>query len=213
MRKIMIVDDHPMFREALSQRIGMEKEFEVCGEADNEQEALQRLDELHPDLLLVDISLKSGNGIELVKQVRSRFPGVKQLVISTHAESLYAERALRAGADGYVNKQQPSEDVITAIRSVLEGQRYISEEVTQRLVERALGEPFAEVDPVEMLSDRELEVFRLIGEGMTSSAIADRLGLSIHTIDTYREKIKHKIGVKNSVELQREAVRWKMENE
>ena len=102
--------------------------------------------------------------------------------------------------------------MITAIRCVLDGQRYISAEVTQRLVERALGEPFADVDPVEMLSDRELEVFRLIGEGMTSSAIAEKLGLSIHTIDTYREKIKHKIGVKNSVELQREAVRWKMES-
>ncbi len=200
-----------MVREALSIRIAMDPTLEICGQTDSEASALELVEQCHPDLVLVDISLTSGNGIELVKQIRLRFPDVKTLVVSSYPESLYAERALRAGALGYLNKQESSANVTLAIQTVLQGKKYISAEITQRLVERAIGGLDADASPVERLSDRELEVFQMIGQGTTSSAVAKKLGLSIHTVDTYREKIKQKIGVSNSVELQREAVRWVLE--
>ena len=209
--RILIVDDHPMVREALAMRVSMEDGLEICGEAAGEEEALELVQQLSPDLAVVDVSLKQGHGIELVKQIRSRFPNTKILVYSTYPESLYAERALRAGALGYLNKQESSEEVAKAIRTVLDGQRYISHEVTEHLLKVALGDSTSEGSLVSTLSDRELEVFQLIGEGVSSSEAAKRLGISVNTIDTYREKIKIKIGVKSAVELQREAVRWVIE--
>ena len=206
--RILIVDDHPMLRDALSIRISMVPGLEVCGEAEGEDEALAIAEQANPDLALVDISLKRGNGIELVKQMRAKYPKTKILVISSYPESLYGERALRAGALGYVNKQEPNESVLEAIHTVLQGERYISPETTQRLVELALGDSAPEASPIDRLSDRELEVFQLLGHGMNSQAIGEKLGISPHTVDTYREKIKCKIGARNGVELQREAVRW-----
>jgi len=210
--KILIVDDHPMVREGLTMRISTQPDLAVCGEAATEEEALSRVQQTSPDLVIVDISLKSGHGLEVIKQVKSRYPAVKMLVLSGHQESLYAERALRAGALGYLNKQESNDKVLDAIRTVLRGQRYISPEIAQRLVAQALGDTNETQAPIECLTNRELEIFRMVGEGMTSGAIANSLFLSTHTIDTHRENIKRKLNLKNAGELTRAAVRWVLEN-
>jgi DNA-binding NarL/FixJ family response regulator len=210
--KILIVDDHPMVREGLTMRISTQPDLAVCGEAATEEEALSRVQQTSPDLVIVDISLKSGHGLEVIKQVKSRYPAVKMLVLSGYQESLYAERALRAGALGYLNKQESNDKVLDAIRTVLRGQRYISPEIAQRLVAQALGDTNETQAPIECLTNRELEIFRMVGEGMTSGAIANSLFLSTHTIDTHRENIKRKLNLKNAGELTRAAVRWVLEN-
>jgi len=210
--KILIVDDHPMVREGLAARISAQPDLQVCGEAATEEEALTLVKEASPTLMIVDISLKSGHGLELVKQVKSRYPRVKMLVLSGFQESLYGERALRAGALGYLNKQESNERVLEAIRTVLKGERFVSPELTRRLVAQALGGRGESKDPIELLTDRELEIFRMIGEGQTSGAIADRLFLSVHTIDTHRENLKRKLGISNAAELSRAAVQWLLEN-
>jgi DNA-binding NarL/FixJ family response regulator len=210
--KILIVDDHPMVREGLTMRISTQPDLAVCGEAATEEEALSRVQQTSPDLVIVDISLKSGHGLEVIKQVKSRYPAVKMLVLSGYQESLYAERALRAGALGYLNKQESNDKVLDAIRTVLRGQRYISPEIAQRLVAQALGDAHETQAPIECLTNRELEIFRMVGEGMTSGAIANSLFLSTHTIDTHRENIKRKLNLKNAGELTRAAVQWVLEN-
>lgn len=193
-------------------RISTQADLKVCGEAASESEALSVVQETIPDLVLVDISLKSGHGIELVKQIKSRFPAVKMLVVSGYQESLYAERALRAGALGYLNKQESNDKVLEAIRTVLAGQRYVSAAIAQRLVSQSLARVDEVKTPMARLTDRELEIFRMIGEGLTSGAIANRLFLSTHTIDTHRENIKRKLELKNAGELSRAAVQWVLEN-
>lgn len=210
--RILIVDDHPLVREALATRIALQPEMEVCGEAATEDEALGLVGQNCPDLVLVDISLKSGHGIELVKQIKRLHPAVKTLVVSGFQESLYAERALRAGALGYLNKQESNESVIDAIRTVLRGERFVSADVSRRLINQALGGADAAKPPIDRLSDRELEIFRMVGEGLTSGMIAGRLFLSPHTIDTHRENIKRKLGLTNAAELSRAAVQWLLEN-
>jgi DNA-binding NarL/FixJ family response regulator len=210
--RIMIVDDHPMMRDGLSMRISAQTDLEVCGEAAAEDEAMELFKQVCPDLVIIDISLKSGDGIELIKRIKARNSTVKILVVSAFQESLYAERAMRAGALGYLNKQESNEKVIEAIRSVIVGKRYVSCDLTQRLVGQALGKLSENQDPVDQLTDRELEVFRLIGAGLTTSSIANQLFLSTHTIDTHREKIKHKLGAKNGAELNRMAIIWTMGN-
>lgn len=209
--RIMVVDDHPMMRTGLSLQISSQSDMEVCGEAGTEDEAMELVKQLCPDLVLVDISLTSGNGIELIKRIRLLNPSVKMLVISAFQESLYAERAMRAGALGYLNKQESSEKVLEAIRTVLRGERYASYEFTQRLVAQALGKRSETQDPIEQLTDRELEIFKLIGAGVTTSAIAEQLFLSTHTIDTHRENIKRKLGVKTGAELNRLAIQSMLE--
>ena len=201
-----------MVREGLTMRISTQPDLAVCGEAATEEEALSRVQQTSPDLVIVDISLKSGHGLEVIKQVKSRYPAVKMLVLSGYQESLYAERALRAGALGYLNKQESNDKVLDAIRTVLRGQRYISPEIAQRLVAQALGDTNETQAPVECLTNRELEIFRMVGEGMTSGAIANSLFLSTHTIDTHRENIKRKLNLKNAGELTRAAVQWVLEN-
>ena len=210
--RIMIVDDHPMVREGLRLRISAFPDLEVCGEATSEEEAMSLIKETNPHLIIVDISLKSGHGIELIKRVKSSHPSIKMLVSSGFQESLYAERALRAGALSYLNKQDSGEKVIEAIRTVLRGERYVSPETTQRLVSQALGNKRASTNPMDLLTDRELEIFRMIGQGRTSGAIAEGLYLSSHTIDTHRENIKRKLGLKNAAELNRQAVQFLLEN-
>lgn len=210
--KILIVDDHPSVREGLALRISLHSDLAVCGEADTEDAALAMVKQTDPDLVLVDISLKSGHGIELIKRIRSLDPAIKMLVISGFQESLYAERALRAGALGYLNKQESNEKMIDAIRAVLAGERFLSPEMSRRLINQALGASDATRTPIENLTDRELEIFRLIGEGLTTSAIANQLFLSTHTIDTHRENIKRKLAVQNAAELSRTAVQWLLEN-
>jgi DNA-binding NarL/FixJ family response regulator len=208
----LIVDDHPMVREGLAARISAQPDWEVCGEAATEEEALTLVKETSPTLMIIDISLKSGHGLDLVKQVKSRYPRVKMLVLSGFQESLYGERALRAGALGYLNKQESNEKVLEAIRTVLKGERFVSPELTRRLLAQALDGRGESKDPIELLTDRELEIFRMIGEGQTSGAIADRLFLSVHTIDTHRENLKRKLGISNAAELSRAAVQWLLEN-
>jgi len=210
--RIAIIDDHPMMRDGLSMRITAQPGWEVCGVAATEDEGYTLITEECPDLVLVDISLKSGNGIELIKRVRSRNSSVKFLAISAYKESLYAERALRAGALGYMNKQETNEKLIDAMRTVLRSERFLSEELKTRLVASALGRSPVELDPISTLSDREKEIFRLIGEGLTTGAIADQLFLSTHTIDTHREHIKRKLNVSTANELSRLAFHAMLEN-
>jgi DNA-binding NarL/FixJ family response regulator len=210
--KVLIVDDHPMVREGLSMRISLQPDLEVCGEADTQEAALTLIEQTHPGLVLVDIFLASGNGLELVKQVKARFPSIKMLVISAYRDSLYAERALRAGALGYLNKQQSSAKVIEAIRTVLRGDRFVAPEISQRLMHQALRGEELTHSAVEQLTDRELEVFRMIGEGTITADIAQQLFLSIHTVDRHRENIKRKLGLKNAAELTCAAAQWLIEN-
>jgi DNA-binding NarL/FixJ family response regulator len=210
--RIMIVDDHPMMRDGLTMRISSQDDMEVCGEAATENAAVELVRQLCPDLVLIDISLKEGNGIELVKRIRLLNATTKMLVVSTFEESLYAERALRAGALGYLNKNESNEKLIEAIRTVLRGDRYVSAETTQRLVSQALGKRDVMDDPLETLTDRELEIFRLIGAGVSTSAIADQLFLSTHTVDSHRENIKKKLGAKTAAELNRQAIQAMLEN-
>lgn len=216
--RILIVDDHPMMRDGLTAQISTQPDLEVCGEAEDVADALLLVRSTSPDLAIIDVSLKKGHGLELIKQIKARFPAVKMLVLSAYHESLFGERALRAGANGYLNKQETRQKLFQAIRAILAGELYISPELTQRLVGRAVGHKSGGAvnaglaDPVEVLSDRELEVFQLIGQGITTSAIAKRLHLSPHTVDTHREKIKAKLNLKNSAELQREATQWVLEN-
>jgi len=210
--KILIVDDHPLVREGLAMRISLHPDLSICGEAESEDEAITLVKNVGPDLVLIDISLKSGNGLDLIKRIRSLDMPTRMLVVSGFQESLYAERAFRAGALGYLNKQQSSEKLIEAIRTVLAGKRFISPEISHRLIEQALGAKDAGRTPVERLTNRELEIFRMIGEGLTTSIIANRLFLSTHTVDTHRENIKRKLAISTAAELSRAAVQWVLES-
>jgi DNA-binding NarL/FixJ family response regulator len=211
-KKILIVDDHPSVRDGLSLRIALHSDLVVCGEADSEDEAFKLVKQSAPDLVLIDITLKSGNGIELLKRIRSYNPAIKMLVVTGFQESLYAERACRAGALGFLNKQESSVKLIEAIRTVLAGERFLSPAITSRLVNQSLGVCDKTKSPIENLTNRELEIFRMIGEGLTSGVIAERLFLSPYTIDTHRENIKRKLDISNAAELARAAVQWMLEN-
>lgn len=211
--KILIVDDHPMIREGLAMRISTQPDLHVCGEAATQEDALALVKRTSPDLLIVDLSLKSGHGMEVIKEVKSLHPSVKILVLSGHQESLYAERALRAGALGYLNKQESNDKVLDAIRTVLKGKRFVSEEIAERLLSHALGAIDAPESSIARLTDRELEIFRLIGQGLASSSIAEKLFISTHTIDSHRDNIKRKLGINTAGELTRAAVQWVLEND
>jgi DNA-binding NarL/FixJ family response regulator len=211
--RVLIVDDHPMMRDGMVTQISNEPDLAVCGEADDVVAALRLVDELNPDLVIIDISLKTGHGIDLIKRIRERHPKLKMLVNSMYGESVYAERSLQAGALGYLSKQTARETLIDAIRTVLSGKIYLSPEMTDRIVKSRVGgmiEPGK--SPIASLSDREMEVLTLIGQGNTSGAIAKQLHLSIHTIDTYREKLKSKLNLANGAELNRYAAQWVLEN-
>lgn len=211
--RIFIVDDHPIFRQGLAQLINQESDLCVCGEADDYQGALRAVAELNPDMVIVDITLKDMSGIDLIKEVRKLNRGINMLVISMHDESLYAERALRAGARGYVMKQEASESIVQAIRQVRIGGIYVSPRMTEQMLSRFVEGPLDAVEsPLKALTDREMEVFHLIGEGLGISEIGLRLHLSVKTIGTYRERIKEKLNLRNSTELLRHAFNW-VENE
>jgi DNA-binding NarL/FixJ family response regulator len=208
---VLIVDDHSMVREGLTGFLSKQPDLEVCGEAEDAPEAMRQVIDKRPHLVIVDISLKSGNGTELVKQIHAQDESIKILVLSMHDESLFAERAVRAGAMGYLNKQQSREKILDAIRSILDGKVYLSESMTERMLSRSLGKAEEDRSPIETLSDRELQVFELIGHGLTIREIAGKLQLSPKTIETYRENIKTKLDVDNSTELIRYAAQWVME--
>ena len=212
--RVLIVDDHPAVREALAIRIGRQRDLEVCGEAADMGEALRLVAGTQPDVAVVDISLKTGNGIDLIKRIKDRNDHVRILVWSMHSESLYAERALRAGAMGYVNKDQATEETIKAIRRLLEGEVYLSEATSQRMLRRAVGGRREEItrSPLHALADRELEVFRLIGQGVKTAKIAQRLHLSVSTVETYRERIRQKLHLSDGTKLAHYATQWVLEN-
>ncbi|MCE2793428.1 MAG: response regulator transcription factor [Blastopirellula sp.] len=210
--RILIVDDHPIVRDGLNLRISAESDLEVCGEAENVVQALEKVEATRPDLVIVDIALKASHGLELIEQLAAKFPQVKMLVVSGFEESLYAERAVRAGANGYLNKQESNEKLIEAIRVVMRGDCYLSEAMKQRMLARVVRRRTVGSSPAELLTNREMEIFRLIGSGMTTSAIANQLFLSPHTLDSHRENIKKKLGVRNAAELNRQAVQWVLEH-
>jgi DNA-binding NarL/FixJ family response regulator len=210
--RILIVDDHPVVRNGLRMLIDDEPDLIVCGEAGDADEAIRALDAKKPDLVIVDLSLKGSSGLELIKRIKSRNSASKMLVSSMFDESLYAERVLNAGALGYVSKQEAMEKVIEAIRCVLSGRVYLSTAMSDRMLHRlARDQKAIERSPVETLSDRELEVFEMIGRGRTTAEIANQLHLSVKTVETHREKVKAKLGLKSAAELYQYAVRWVME--
>ncbi len=211
--RIVIVDDHPVMRAGLVTWISDEPDLEVCGEAADIDEALQVIEAKSPHLAVVDVSLQSGSGIDLVKQLRQHNQGVRALVCSMYEESLYADRALRAGAMGYINKGAAPETVIEAIRTVLEGDVYLSPEMSRVLLNRLVqGKPSVQESPAETLSDRELETFQLMGKGLNTRQIAEAMKLSSKTVETYRARIKDKLGVQTMAELSRAAAQWVLEN-
>jgi DNA-binding NarL/FixJ family response regulator len=207
--RVFIVDDHPLVREGLANLINEQGDLIVCGEAEDSVEAITRLATARPDVALIDISLKNESGLELVKNLKVQFPSVALIVLSMHDEALYAERALRAGARGYVMKRETTKSVLASIRQVLKGGVYVSERVVNRIAARSGGSRKAAASsPVERLSDRELEIFRLLGEGRTPSQIASDLNLSLKTVQAYCARAKEKFGVTSLTELLRAALRW-----
>ena len=209
--RILLIDDHPVVRRGLADVIGREPDLEICGEASDVAEAIGEVERTQPDLAVVDLTLKTGHGIELLERLKTRAPNLKTLVSSMHDETLFAERVLRAGAKGYVTKQEPPEVLIRAIRQVLRGELYLSPRMTSRLLNRVVAGAPTQEDPVQGLSNREVEVYEMIGQGLTIQQIATRLHLSPKTIETHREKIKQKLNVRSSAELNRRAVQWVLE--
>jgi|YelNatPaOPRAMG01_1025707.scaffolds.fasta_scaffold23749_3 DNA-binding NarL/FixJ family response regulator len=207
--KVLLVDDHPILRQGLARLINAEADLEVCGEAEDAATAFDLVGRLNPDVAVIDISLKNSNGLELIKNIKARYPELAILVLSMHDESLYAERALRAGARGYIMKEEASDQVLLAIRKVLAGDIFLSERMKSRMIQQmASGRAKVISSPIELLTDRELEVFRLIGEGRSTRQIAAQLHLSVRTVEAYREYIKAKLQLKNSTELIQHAFHW-----
>jgi DNA-binding NarL/FixJ family response regulator len=212
--RVVIVEDHPMFRERLAHLINKEEDMTVCGEADNACDGLALIQQAKPSLAIVDITLKDSGGLDLLKDIRARQITLPILVLSMHDESLYAERALRAGARGYITKHEASAKVMVAIRHVLRGEIYLDQRVMARILKRIVGGDTAVAErPVDRLTDRELEVFELIGQGRTTREIGGRLHVGLTTVDTYRARIKEKLKLENAAQLHTEASRWIQEKE
>ena len=212
--RVLIVDDHPAVREALAMRIGLQSDLEVCAEAADLSEALRLVADTQPDVAVIDISLKTGCGIDLIKRIKGRNDTVRMLVWSTHGESLYAERALQAGALGYINKDQATNKIVEAIRRVREGKVFLSDAMVETMLRRTVGGGQEKVtrSPLHALADRELEVFRLIGQGLKTAEIAERLHLSVKTIETYRDRIRTKLDLSDGTALAHYATKWMLEN-
>ena len=207
--KVLLVDDHPLVREGLVNLISQQADLQICGEAVNELQALEIIRTVQPHVAIVDISLENGSGLELIKSIKAMFPAVTVLVLSMHDESLYAERALRAGARGYVMKREAAKKVIQALRCVLAGQLYVSDKIAALMAEKFVGgRPAATASPIEQLSNRELEVFQLLGLGHNTRQIADHLHVGFKTVQAYCARIKEKLKLANATELLREAIRW-----
>ena len=209
---VLLVEDHPMFRERLASIISKRGDMRVCGEADNVCDALRCAENLRPDIAIVDITLRKSNGLDFLKDLKAREIKLPVLVLSMHDEAIYAERVLRAGARGYITKYEASSEVMAAIEQVLNGEVYLSRQMTSRMLGRfTFGKKSANGD-VSALTDRELEVFQRIGRGETARDIASALHLGITTIDTYRARIKEKLGLRNGNELHRRAMEWVQEH-
>jgi DNA-binding NarL/FixJ family response regulator len=207
-KKILIVDDHPMLREGVRGAINSEPDLRVCGEAENAAQAMTAVQKLAPDLVLVDITLPGRNGLELVKDLKAIHPELRILAISMHDESLYAERMLRAGASGYITKQQPPKELISAIRTVFDGRIYVSKEVSETVLRRFSGPPRANRTAMEILTDREFEIFQLLGGGAAAKDISRQLHLSAKTVAVHNANIRKKLDLKSTAQLIRFAVQW-----
>jgi DNA-binding NarL/FixJ family response regulator len=205
---IFLVDDHPMVREWLTNLISQQADIAVCGEAESPAEALEAIAKKKPDVAIVDISLKNGSGIELIKGLRELKPPIAIIVLSMHDENLFAERALRAGARGYIMKRETARKIIVAIRQVLSGKLYLSENLTGLFAEKFIDGELVDTPRIESLSDRELEVFQLFGEGFETRQIAGRMHVSMKTVQAYCARIKEKLKLSSASELLREATRW-----
>jgi DNA-binding NarL/FixJ family response regulator len=210
--KVLIVDDHPIVRRGLRELVADEPDLEVCGEAEDVSGGLQQVETLRPDIAVIDLSLKGSHGLDLIQEIKARKLPVKMLVSTMHDESLFAERVLRAGAMGYVSKQEPPEKIIVALRQVLRGEIYLSSRMANRLLRRLASGQSLKSTPIDSLSDRELQVFEMIGQGWATKQIARKLNLSHKTIEAHREKIKSKLDLKTSAELTRHATQWVLEN-
>jgi DNA-binding NarL/FixJ family response regulator len=211
--RVFIVDDHPILRQGLALLINREPDLAVCGDAEEAGAALQRIEEMKPDLIIVDISLNGPDGLELLKILRGRDPGMPVLILSMLDEMLYAERALRAGASGYIMKQEATERVLVAIRRILGGEIYLSDRMANQMLHRFVGgTQVAEHSPIAELTDRELEVFRLIGAGHGTRQIAEELHISVKTVESYQAHIKDKLSLKNARELVQRAIQWTVDN-
>jgi len=207
-KKVFLVDDHPIMRQGLAQLINHEPDLQVVGDADDAQSALDGIIALKPDLAIIDISLPGKNGLDLIKEIREHMKNVALLVHSMHDESLYVERVLRAGAQGYIMKQEGARRVVEAVRKVLSGEIYVSQAMSGKILEIFSGRRSTSQDPVEELSDRQFEIFQMIGHGKGTRSIAEDLGVSVKTVDAHRANIKEKLHLKSGNELVRYAVRW-----
>jgi len=206
--KVLLVDDHPLVREWLANLINEQPDLQVCGEASDAPRAYQLITDTKPAVAIVDISLEGGSGIELIKNVRDHHPPVAMIVLSMHDEALYAERALRAGARGYIMKREATKKILQAIRAVLAGKVYVSEKIADMMAEKFVEGPASGEYSVEQLSDRELEIFQLLGRGMNTRQIADHLHVGFKTVQTYCARIKEKLKLDNATQLLHEAIRW-----
>jgi DNA-binding NarL/FixJ family response regulator len=207
--KVFLVDDHPIVREGLAQLINKETDLTVCGEAGDVSDALQAISESKPDIAIIDLTLEHGSGLRLIENLHYKKTGVPILVLSMHDESVYAERCLKAGAKGYIMKQEPSDRMLSAIRKVLDGEMYISGNMEKKFLSKMIsGDKIEFTSPVDVLSNRELEVYQLFGQGLKKREIADQLNLSVKTIETYVENIKKKMNFSSSHEITMHAIRF-----
>jgi DNA-binding NarL/FixJ family response regulator len=207
--RILLVDDHPMVRERLAEIINRESDLKVCAEAADRQGAIQAAETAKPDLAIIDLALKNSSGLELIKDLHARWPRLVMLVVSMHDELLYAERVLRAGARGYITKQEATRSILLAIRRVLAGHVYLNEKTATTVIARLTSNPQADsASLTDQLTDRELQVFELTGNGLSTRDIAEQLGIDVKTVETYRVRIKEKLDLKSSSELLQLAIRW-----
>jgi DNA-binding NarL/FixJ family response regulator len=210
-KTVLVVDDHPLMRQGLALLINQQQDMQVCGEAEEVQAAVHAIARLHPDIVILDISLSGPDGLELLKSVRVTNPGLPVLILSMHDEAIYAERALRARANGYIMKQEATEKVLVAVRRILNGEVYLSERMSNKMLQQYIGgAPSMIQSQIASLSDRELEVFRLIGEGRATREIAEELHLSVKTVETYQAHIKEKLALRSGRELIQHAIQWKI---
>ena len=210
-KTVFIVDDHPLLRQGLALLINREEDLAVCGEAEEAQAAMQAISQSQPDVLIVDISLNGPDGLDLLKSIRGLYPDLPVLILSMHDEATYAERALRARANGYIMKQEATEKVLVAVRRILNGEIYLSDRIANKMLQQYIGGSSAALQSrLSTLSDRELEVFRSIGEGRSTRQIADELHLSVKTVETYQAHLKEKLALRSGRELIQHAIQWKI---
>jgi DNA-binding NarL/FixJ family response regulator len=211
-RTVFVVDDHPLLRQGLALLINQQQDLEVCGEAEEAQAAMEAIAKRRPDILIVDISLNGPDGLDLLKNIRASYPDLPVLILSMHDEAIYAERALRARANGYIMKQEATEKVLVAVRRILHGEVYLSDRMANKMLQQYIGgTPTTIQSRISALSDRELEVFCLIGEGRGTREIADELHLSVKTVETYQAHIKEKLSLHSGRELIQHAIQWKLD--